>query len=65
MNRIPITIAAFAWAYRKYRQAIGLESFAAWRTVRRCGRLVRYAIRGCVRKATAVRKRERVSLQPS
>jgi hypothetical protein len=60
-----MSIAAFAWAYARYRQAIDwLQSFEAWQIARRRWRLVRYVIRGWVRKAKASRRREHVSFQP-
>jgi hypothetical protein len=60
-----MSIAAFAWVYGKYRQAMDcLESFEAWQTARRWWRLVGYVIRNWVRKARTSRRCERVSFQP-
>jgi hypothetical protein len=45
-----LSIPAFAWSYGKYRQAAEwVMSLEAWRNMRRCGRIVRYAVRRAAR----------------
>ena len=60
-----MSIPAFAWTHGRYSQAKEwLESFEAWRTVRRWRRLVRHAVRRCVREVRASQRLQRVSFQP-
>ena len=60
-----MSIAAFAWAYGKYRQAMDwLQSLEAWQAARRRTRLIHAAMRGLVRKAKILQKHPCVLLQP-
>ena len=60
-----MSIPAFAWTHGRYSQAKEwLESFEAWRTVRRWRRLVRHAVRRCVREVRASQRLQRVLFQP-
>jgi hypothetical protein len=59
-----MSIAAFAWAYARYRQAMDwLQSFEAWQAARRGARRAHTAFRGLARKAKVLRKHPCVLLQ--
>jgi hypothetical protein len=60
-----MSIAAFAWAYRQYRQVRErLESTAAWQAVRRWSKIAHYAVRIFVLELSASHKPVRIFFQP-
>jgi hypothetical protein len=59
-----MSIAAFAWAYRQYRQIRSwLESTEAWQAVRRWSKIALYTARIYLRKLKSSQRPARISFQ--
>jgi hypothetical protein len=60
-----MSIAAFAWVYRQYRQVRErLQSTAAWQAVRRWSKIAHYAVRMLVLELSASHKPVWIFFQP-
>ena len=59
-----MSIAAFAWAYRQYRQVMDwIESTAAWQAVRRWYKIAQYSLRSYVLELKRFQRPLRISFQ--
>jgi ABC-type transport system involved in cytochrome bd biosynthesis fused ATPase/permease subunit len=60
-----MSIPAFAWAYRHYRQAVDwVQATEAWQMVRRVSLIVKRAVRGTVQRFRAALRSTRSALFP-